>query len=89
MNPMIKMLLPSVMSMVQKPEFKHKLICLMNKEKSKYQVRDGEDLRLIISSTADDIIVKVVSMDVLSGKVIDVLGIYRFEELVELLTKLI
>ena len=36
-----------------------------------------------------EIIVKVVSMDVLSGKVIDVLGIYRFEELVELLTKLI
>lgn len=89
MNPMIKMLLPSVMSMVQKPEFKHKLISLIDKEKSKYQVRDGEDLRLVINSTADDIIVRVVRMDVRDGEVVDVLGIYRFEELVELLTKLI
>lgn len=89
MNPMIKMFLPNIMSMVQKPEFKHKLISLIDKEKSKYQVRDGEDLRLMINSTANDIIVRVVRMDVSSGKVIDVLGIYRFEELVELLTKLI
>lgn len=86
---MIKMFLPNIMSMVQKPEFKHKLISLIDKEKSKYQVRDGEDLRLMINSTANDIIVRVVRMDVSSGKVIDVLGIYRFEELVELLTKLI
>lgn len=88
-NPMLKMLLPTAVKMLQNPALKTKLLLLANEQKTKYSVGEEEDVRILLLSVSDEIIAKVVAYDIVTNHVIDTLEVFTFDELVEKLTKLI
>ena len=88
-NPMLKMLLPTAVKMLQNPALKAKLLSLISEQKAKFTLDDGLDLRILLSAVQDEMFAKVVLYNICTNQVIEVVEIYTFEELVEMLTKLV
>ena len=92
-NGILKMIAPQLLKSASDPKVKEKLLKLLNDKKSEYLSEAEEnapyiDVRLMLSSTQDDIIIKIVLYDFESNIVIGVLNYYRYEQLLEELKKL-
>lgn len=100
-NSMIKLLAPQLIKMASKPELKEKLIELIKAKKretlDRYLDEEGfteddlplSDIVLQLSQSADEIFVKVLLVGKYSGTPDECLAVYRWEELIEGLQKLV
>lgn len=87
-NPMLKMFLPMAVKMLQNPSLKPKLLDLFATQKAKYIENENEDVKIELSSTSEDILVKVYTYNKYNGEFISLIAVYNYEELVELLSKI-
>lgn len=87
-NPMLKMFLPMAVKMLQNKTLKPKLLDLFATQKAKYIENENEDVKIELSSTSEDILVKVYTYNKYNGEFISLIAVYNYEELVELLSKI-
>ena len=87
-NPMLKMFLPMAVKMLQNPSLKPKLLDLFATQKAKYIENENEDVKIELSSTSEEILVKVYTCNKYNGEFISLIAVYNYEELVELLSKI-
>ena len=87
-NPMLKMFLPMAVKMLQNKTLKTKLLDLFATQKAKYIENENEDVKIELSSTSEDILVKVYTHNKYNGEFISLIAVYNYEELVELLSKI-
>lgn len=87
-NPLLKMLLPKLIEQAKSPDLKKKIISVVKKEKEKYTLEANQDVRILLSATNQDILIRIVLFDCEKNQVLNTLGIYRYEHLVELVSNL-
>ncbi|MGM9819556.1 MAG: hypothetical protein ACI3Z9_01970 [Candidatus Onthomorpha sp.] len=92
-NGILKMIAPQLLKSASDPKVKEKLLKLLNDKKAEYLSEAEEnapytDVRLMLSSTQNDIIIKIVLYDFESKSVTGVLSYYRYEQLLEEIKKL-
>ena len=92
-NGILKMIAPQLLKSASDPKVKEKLLKLLNDKKAEYLSEAEEnapytDIRLMLSSTQNDIIIKIVLYDFESKSVTGVLSYYRYEQLLEEIKKL-
>lgn len=92
-NGILKMIAPQLLKSASDPKVKEKLLKLLNDKKAEYlSEAEGNapytDVRLMLSSTQNDIIIKIVLYDFESKSVTGVLSYYRYEQLLEEIKKL-
>lgn len=87
-NPMLQMFLPMALKMLKNPNLKVRLLELFANHKAKCIRSCDDDVRIELSCTKEDILAKIVLYDKFTGEAKDVFGVYNFEELVGLLSKI-
>ena len=92
-NGILKMIAQQLLKSASDPKVKEKLLKLLNDKKAEYLSEAEEnapytDVRLMLSSTQNDIIIKIVLYDFESKSVTGVLSYYRYEQLLEEIKKL-
>lgn len=102
-NSLLKMFVPQLLKQAENPELKAKIVKLINDKKEKTLedfIANEEDLEdcdeyareyfdcvLVISSTAGDLIVRVMIQDKQTGEMVGNCGIYRYEDIIEAIKK--
>ena len=83
----IKMFLPKIIDLAKNPATKNKILEIINNAKQKYQVEEDEELRLVVLSDDVDLFLKIVIFSRSQNQQLGVVETYRYEQLIELITK--
>lgn len=83
----IKMFLPKIIDLAKNPATKNKILEIINNAKQKYQVEEDEELRLVVLSDDVDLFLQIVVFSRSQNQQLGVVEIYRYEQLIELITK--
>lgn len=83
----IKMFLPKIIDLAKNPATKNKILKIINQSKSKYQVEADEELRLVLLSNDVDLFLQIVVFSRSQKQQLGVVETYRYEQLIELITK--
>ena len=83
----IKMFLPKIIDLAKNPATKNKILEIINNAKQKYQVEADEELRLVLLSNDDDLFLQIVVFSRSQNQQLGVVETYRYEQLIELITK--
>lgn len=83
----IKMFLPKIIDLAKNPATKNKILEIINNAKQKYQVEEDEELRLVVLSDDVDLFLQIVVFSRSQNQQLGVVETYRYEQLIELITK--
>ena len=83
----IKMFLPKIIDLAKNPATKNKILEIINNAKQKYQVEEDEELRLVVLSDDVDLFLQIVIFSRSQNQQLGVVETYRYEQLIELITK--
>lgn len=83
----IKMFLPKIIDLAKNPATKNKILEIINNAKSKYQVKDNEELRLVLLSIDNDLLLQIVLYSRWQNQPLGVVETYRYDELINLITE--
>lgn len=83
----IKMFLPKIIDLAKNTATKNKILEIINSAKSKYQVKDNEELRLVLLSIDNDLLLQIVLYSRWQNQPLGVVETYRYDELINLITE--
>lgn len=83
----IKMFLPKIIDLAKNSATKNKILEIINNAKQKYQVEEDEELRLVVLSDDVDLFLQIVIFSRSQNQQLGVVETYRYEQLIELITK--
>lgn len=84
---LIAMFLPKIIDLIKNPATKDRILEIINSAKSKYQVKDNEELRLVLLSNDNDLFLQIVVFSRSLNQQLGVVETYRYEQIVELITQ--
>lgn len=84
---LIAMFLPKIIDLAKNPATKSRILEIINSAKSKYQVADDEELRLVLISNDEDLFLQIVVYSRTQHQQLGVVETYRYEQLIELITE--
>lgn len=84
---LIAMFLPKIIDLAKNPATKSRILEIINSAKSKYQVKDNEELRLVLLSIDNDLLLQIVLYSRWQNQPLGVVETYRYDELINLITE--
>lgn len=84
---LIALFLPKIIDLIKNPATKGRILEIINQSKSKYQVEADEELRLVLLSNDNDLFLQIVVFSRSLNQQLGVVETYRYEQIVELITK--
>lgn len=84
---LIAMFLPKIIDLIKNPATKDRVLEIINSAKSKYQVKDNEELRLVLLSIDNDLLLQIVLYSRWQNQPLGVVETYRYDELINLITE--
>jgi len=102
-NSLLKMFVPQLLKQAENPDLKAKIIKLINDKKQKTledfianedsfvecqeEAREELDCVLVISTTRNELLIRVMIQDRRTGEMVGNCGIYRYEDIIEAIKK--
>lgn len=84
---LIAIFLPKIIDLAKNPATKDRILEIINSAKSKYQVKDNEELRLVLLSIDNDLLLQIVLYSRWQNQPLGVVETYRYDELINLITE--